>query len=487
MISRKQFLATTASGLAVPGLSFQTKRQGRPKNVLLLISDQHHPRAMGCAGDAIVRTPNLDALAASSTSFSSTYCSNPVCGPSRASIMTGLYTHHHNVFKNDVPWPLGTATLGHHFSRAGYLSATIGKAHFADGQTHGFDYKLDFNEWFQYLGPKTQLYADELPTVNGGAGFPEVFSVWDSGDPWKQTRKAASREYFETGRPSPMEEADHFDSWVARESVRLIRSYAGKQPLFLISSFLKPHCPFTPPPRFIDPRWEQNTQLPDTYGKVDLASVPKYIRNRIVNADPVLRDRDKAHLRLAMYNAYIAHMDHCAGEVLRALETAGILDDTIVVYTSDHGDMRGEHGLWDKFVFYEASVGVPLMMRVPGVTKAGAVCSAPVSQVALLPTLLDLCGIPIPGGLDEPSLAPFLRDPSRKQDRPVYSEFSLGGPAEKYLVRRDDWKYAHYMGDTPELYHLREDPKEMNNLASSPAHRETAARFEKELLAWRAA
>ncbi len=487
MISRKEFLTSTASGLVAPGLNFQIARAAKPKNVVVLIADQHHPRAMGCTGDTTVRTPNLDALAAKSTSFRSAYCSNPVCGPSRASIMTGLYTHHHGVFKNDVPWPLGHPTIGEYFSRAGYLSATIGKAHFADAQTHGFDYKLDFNEWFQYLGPKTQLYADEIPAPNGGAGFPEVFSLWNSGDPWSATRKAASREYFVTGRPSPMDEQDHFESWIARESVRFIQSYAGKRPLFLISSFLKPHGPYTPPPRFIDPQWKDSVRMPDTYGKVNLDSVPKYIRNRITKADSVLHDPEKARLRIAMYNACIAHMDHCAGEVIRALEAAGIMDDTILVYTSDHGEMRGEHGLWDKFVFYESSAGVPLMMRVPGVTTAGAVCEAPVSQVALAPTLLDLCGIPVPGNLDEPSLAPFLRDLSRKQNRPVYSEFSLGGDAEKYMVRRGDWKYSYYMGDTPELYNLREDPLEMNNLARSAVHRDLAGRFEKELLAWRAA
>ena len=486
MITRKEFLASTGigagMGLAAPALGSQASsaRGARRKNVLVLMSDQHHPRAMRCLGDPHVHTPNIDALVAGGTSFRSAYCSNPVCGPSRASFMTGLYTHHHGVFKNDVPWRADLQTVGHHFSRAGYLSGIIGKAHFADGQTHGFDYKLDFNEWFQYLGPKTQLYVDELITTNGECGFPEVFSLWEKGDPWAATRKQESKIYMRTGRPSPMPEEDHQDSWVARER-RFIKNYAGKKPLFLIASFLKPHCPFTPPARFIDPDWKQKMRLPDTYGKADLDNIPKYIRNRI-EAEPVLKDPDNAQMRLAMYNACVGHMDHCVGEVMDALKDAGILDDTIVVYTADHGEMRGEHGLWDKFVFYESSAGVPFVVHAPDVTKAGAVCEAPVSQVALVPTLLDLCGIPVPSGLDEPSLVPFLRDPNRKQNRPVYSEFSMGGQAEKYMVRSGDWKYCYYMGDTPELYNLREDPKEMKNLARDSGHREVAGRFEKELL-----
>ena len=283
-----------------------------------------------------------------------------------------------------------------------------------------------------------------------------------------------------------MDEPDHFDSWVARESVRFLKTYGGKQPLFLVSSFLKPHAPFTPPPRFIDPRWKETMKLPDTYGKANPDLLPRYIRGRLAIAEDTLHGLERATLRLAMYNACVGHMDHCVGEVMRGLEEAGILDDTIVVYTADHGEMRGEHGLWDKFVFYEASAGVPLLMRVPGVTRAGAVCKAPVSQVALVPTLLDLCGLAVPAHLDEPSLAPFLRDPSRPQTRPVYSEFTIGGKAEKYLIRSGDWKYSHYMGDTPELYNLHEDPEEMNNLATSAAHREAADRFHNELLTWRA-
>ncbi len=483
-MNRKQFLQTAGGALSAPAASLQITRS-RPRNVVVLLSDQHHPRARSGLGDVHVSTPNLDGFAAGATSFQSAYCSNPVCGPSRASILTGLYTHHHGVFKNDVPWP-SHPTFAHHFSRAGYQTALIGKAHFADGQNHGFSYKLDFNEWFQYLGPKTQLYADELPTPNGGSGFPQVFPLWEKGDPWRESRKPEARDYFYTGRPSPMAEPDHFDSWVARESIRFLRNFSGKQPFLLVASFLKPHNPYSPPPRFIDPDWKSRVRLPETYGKVDLQSVPRYIRDRITKADSVLKDPEKARLRTAMYNACVGHMDHCVGEVLRALTDSGLADDTVVVYTSDHGEMRGEHGLWDKFVFYESSAGVPLIFRVPGLTKAGAVCEAPVSQVGLAATLLDVCGLPAPAGLDEPSLAAYLREPAAKQNRPVYSEFTIGGPAEKYLVRQDEWKYAHYMGDTPELYNLREDPLEMRNLAQDSAHRDIRDRFEKQLLAWRA-
>ena len=271
---------------------------------------------------------------------------------------------------------------------------------------------------------------------------------------------------------------------MARESVRFVEQYGRKQPFFLIASFLKPHAPFTPVPRFVDENWKQTMKLPETWGKVDPATVPKYIQQRM-SMHPQLKDPEKAKLRLAMQNACVNQMDHCVGEVLKGLQAAGLEDDTIVVYTADHGEMRGEHGLWDKFVFYEASAGVPLLVKAPGVTKAGAVSKAPVSQLSLLPTLMELCGLDAPNDVDEPSLVPFLRDAGRRQERAVYSEFSMGGQAEKYMMRRGHWKYCYYMGDSDELYNLEQDPLEMHNLVSETKYKDVAAKMQKDVLEWR--
>jgi choline-sulfatase len=185
-----------------------------------------------------------------------------------------------------------------------------------------------------------------------------------------------------------------------------------------------------------------------------------------------------------MYYGNIAFLDEQIGHVLRALRELGLDQDTVVVYSSDHGEMLGDHGLWQKFVFYEPSVGVPLIFRVPGVTREGAVCRNPVSQAALVATLLDLCGIAVPSGLDEPSLEPMLREPDRAVDRPVFSEFALQTKQAKYMIRRGDWKYCFYVNDMAELYNLRDDPGEMNNLALDPAHRSRAEDLKSQLFAW---
>jgi len=158
-------------------------------NVLVLMADQHKRTCMGAYGDPEARTPNLDRLASGAIRFSSAYCNNPVCTPSRASMMTGLYNHHLEAQNNTTPFLPIHPTMAHHFNRAGYLSALIGKMHFVDAQTHGFEYRLDFNDWLQYLGPKAQLYADELGERNSGAGLPEIDDLWrEEGDPWKGHR-----------------------------------------------------------------------------------------------------------------------------------------------------------------------------------------------------------------------------------------------------------------------------------------------------------
>ncbi|MBI3681047.1 MAG: sulfatase-like hydrolase/transferase [Acidobacteria bacterium] len=486
-MTRKQFLSTTAAGTAAPSVSLAQARS-RPKNVLFLLSDQHRPDGLGLLGNPSARTPNLDELARSGTRFSSAYCTNPVCTPSRASILTGLYTHIHRTYTNATPWPFEIKTMAHHFSRAGYISGLIGKMHFVDAQTHGFDYRIDFNDWFQYLGPKTKLYAEELARANSGCGLPQIDDLWrDFGDPWLEARQKDSRQGFvHVGRPSLIPERDHQESFVARETVRFLKRFGRQVPFFMISSFLKPHDPFMPAERFARLFPRDSVKLPETYGKVNLDRVPKEIRERIEldRATPELKDPENARMRIAMYYGSVAQVDDAIGHVLRTLKELDLEQDTVIVYSSDHGEMVGDHGLWNKFVFYEPSVGVPLIVKAPGLTQPGSVCQTPVSQTSLLATLLELCGISAPSGVDGGSLVPFLREPQRPSDAPVFAQFALRTKNAKYMIRHGDWKYCHYVSDTPELYNLRQDRLEMNNLAGVAQYREKEAELKQRLFAW---
>ncbi len=459
----------------------------RRKNVLILMADQHRPTALGAAGDAVARTPNLDALAGSGVRFESAYCTDPICVCSRASMLTGLYVHNHRTYGNDVPWPFENKTIAHHFGRAGYMTALVGKMHFVDAQRHGFDYNLDFNEWFQYLGPKAKIYADELSAPDHGSGMPQIESLWDAGNPWAAVQTPDGRKGINyAGRTSELAEDDHFESFVARESIRFLKEHGRRQPFLLITSFLKPHNPFMPAERFAGMFRAEDMRLPDTWGKVDRSKVPEYIRLALdhPSACPELADPKWAKVRMACYYASLAQMDDCLGRVLQTLRELGLEDDTIVLYTSDHGDMLGDHGLWQKFMLYEPSVGVPLIVRVPGLTAQNAICPTPVSLVQLAPTLLDLCGIPIPSGLDGQSMVRNLRAPTELMENVVFAENNLATRHASSMIRNGDYKYCYYLNDMPELYNLRLDPKEMNNLAIQPEFKAKVDEMKTQLFDW---
>lgn len=452
------------------------------------MSDQHKRSCLGAAGDPVAKTPNLDSLAQTAVRFNSAYCTNPVCTPSRASLLTGLYTHNHQSLNNSTPLPPTHKTIAHHFSRAGYLTSLIGKMHFVDAQTHGFDYHLDFNDWFQYLGPKTKLYAEELSRVNSGSGLPEIDDLWrDFGDPWRNDRELDGRQGpVATGRISRIPERDHFESFVARESVRFLRRFRSEQqPFFLITSFLKPHDPFMPAERFAQMFRAEDVRLPETWGKVDLSHMPAEVRNAIQNNAPTpeLRHRSEAQKRIAYYYANLAQMDDCAGTVLRALRELGLEENTIVIYTSDHGEMLGERGMWQKFEFYEGSCGVPLLIRVPGVSRPG-VCNSTLSQVSVLPTLAELCGVPVSAPLDGHSFVEQVRHPNATTADPVFAEYNLGNPHAKYMLREGHLKYTFWTHDIAELYDLNTDANEMHNLAMEPDYATTVSRMKDRLFAW---
>jgi len=469
---RRSVLATMAAaacsrplGALAPAVSGKLRRP----NVILLMSDEHRRNCMGAAGDPVAKTPNLDRLAGESVRFTSAYCTNPVCTPSRASLMTGLYSHHLEAQSNAMPYRPTHRSIAHHFNAAGYMTGLIGKMHWVDAQSHGFEYRIEFNDWLQYLGPKAQLYADELGQANSGSGLPEIDDLWrEEGDPWKGHRTLDGREgSVAVGRVSLLPEEDHFDNFVARESVRFLKNFGHERPFFLVASFLKPHDPFMPAQRFADMFRPEDMKLPASWGKADKATLPKEVQHWIEfnRPTPELRDAEQAKKRIALYYANLAQMDDCLGRVVRALEEAQLAEDTIVCYTSDHGELLGDLGLWQKFQFYEGSCGVPLLFRVPGVHSG--VCSTPVSLVSMSATLTELAGVPQIAPNDGISLAPWISDPvSSRAYGPVFAEYGLDSDQPKYMVRQGDWKLTYWLHDITELYNLRIDPQELHNLAA---------------------
>jgi choline-sulfatase len=176
-------------------------------------------------------------------------------------------------------------------------------------------------------------------------------------------------------------------------------------------------------------------------------------------------------------------MDDNVGKVLRTLKELNLENDTIVLYTSDHGEMLGEHKMWAKFVFYESSVRVPLLVRVPGL-PAGGESRTIVSNVDLAPTLADLTGLHAPNKTDGASFAADLKSPATPRETTVFSEFNLRTPRAKYMIRRGDWKYNHYTHDMAELFNLKNDPEEMHNLALLPEFKTKGEELKAQILAW---
>jgi choline-sulfatase len=489
LLHRRHFIAgASASALLTSSLLRGGAVPHRRPNVLLLMSDQHKRSCMGAAGDRVAHTPNLDRLAGQSARFTAAYCTNPVCTASRASMLTGLYSHHLEAQNNNSPFSSAHKTMAHHFAAAGYFTGLIGKMHWNDAQSHGFDYRLEFNDWFQYLGPKVQLYADEVGAPNSGAGMPEIETLWEQGDPWKGQRGTDGRKGFtDLGRVSLMPEQDHFDSFVARESVRFLNAYShGPQPFFLITSFLRPHAPFMPSQRFADLYQPEQMKLSPTWGKAELNALPREVANAIRHNpySPELNEAAGARREMAFYYANLAEMDDCLGRVIQAVHDLRLENDTIICYTADHGEMLGDLGLWQKFQFYEGSCGVPLLIRVPG--RPASVCDIPVSLVSLCNTLTDLANVSLIQPNDGVSFRPLVEVEADKRTgaKPVFAEYGLGGPQPKRMVRHNEWKFTEWLHDIPELYNLATDPEELHNLAALPEYATKVLALKERLHAW---
>lgn len=361
-LTRKQFLAGAAAPLSHS--SEAATAGARRPNVLILLSDQHRWDLLNCAGWHQVPTRNLDRLAARGVRFTSACCPYPVCVGSRMSLLTGLYAHNHGAVTNEHTLDWRRRTIAHHFAEQGYITGLIGKMHLNHAFLHGFNYHISANDWLMALGPKVQLYANDIAShqhtdafiksvFDHGSCFPEMPGLWGQSRPW------AGKITYNHNVASELEAEDHLDAFVARETIKFLHQFKD-QPFFLIAGFLKPHPPFHPPREYAERYPPSRLKLPPVG---DISGFPRHIQNRIRG----IQKRGEARLLSALsgYLGNLHHLDDCIGRVLEALAQTGLEENTIVVYSSDHGDMLGTSGLWQKFVLYEPSVNVPLIVSYP--------------------------------------------------------------------------------------------------------------------------
>jgi iduronate 2-sulfatase len=450
----------------------------RRPNVLFIISDDLTATALSSYGNSVCRTPNIDRLAASGTRFTHAFCQGTYCGPSRASFLSGYYPHATGVLGYTSPrQAIGDrATWPEHFKNAGYYTARVSKIYHM-GVPGGIEYGGDGRD------------HDGGNGADDAASWSERFN--SPGPEWKAPgegetleRNADGKKPVVGGNTFVVVEADgddlvHSDVKTAAKAVELIEQHAD-EPFFLAVGFVRPHVPFVAPKRYFEPflPYEKLSLPPKLAGDWD--DIPKpginYKTSRNMQMD--LRRQKKA---LGGYYAAVSYMDAQVGKVLDALKRSGQEDNTIVIFTSDHGYHLGEHDFWAKVSLHDESAKVPLVIRVPG--KQPAVCHSLVELLDLYPTIAALCELDVPSRLQGKNLTPMFDNPAhRVRD----AAFSAAPSSKGFLLREDDWAYIQYGEDAAggvELFDMVADPKQYTNLATMPEHRSTVERFQAQMAA----
>ena len=460
----------------------------RPKNVLFLWTDQQRPDTIGAYGNRHIRTPHLDRLAAASSLFESAYCAQPVCSPARASVLTGLYAHTHGVIQNSIGLNPDTPTIAELLQPAGYVCGYIGKWHLGDelAPQRGFE-----PFWVSTEGG----YA----ASHGRDGYDSYhhFLVSQGYTPADPHRDGVT---FNRFTAAGMPEAVGKPAFMAAETNRFLDTHRD-QPFFLSVNFLEPHAPFNGP--FDGMYQAEDMTLPDSWSKEMDETVPRryhqvregYAGEYMAAHPHWVKSNDEWGWKelKARYWGLCTLVDKYAGQILQHLEELGLADDTIVVYTSDHGHMMGEHRLLNKSVQYEGAVQIPLMVKVPGLAPRRM--ATPVSHVSLMPTLLELLDQPLPKHLQGESLVPLLAEGDTAPDQgevfiewngPFQESVSAGRGAvlEVRTIRRGRWKLSVHLSGEHELYDLQADPGEEHNAFHDPGREEIIALLYQRLRHW---
>ena len=412
-------------------------------------------------------------------------------------MLTGLYPHQTGAIDNTDTLDWRFRTMFHPFSDQDYLTALIGKMHFRDAHNHGLEYYLSINDWLMFLGPKVSCYANEIANhpldtwffgnmIDDGSGFPDVADLWAGPSPWV----GKVNPWDSSDMASQIEPEDQLDMFIARETVKFLRRYR-QQPFFLVAGFMRPHPPLHPPRPWAGRYPVDRIELPDI-GDID--QYPEHIRQRIKRYQELGDDLLRA--TRAGYLGNLSFVDHCIGHVTGALEELGLAENTIVVYTSDHGEMSGDHGLYGKFCLFEPAVRVPLIVSYPKELPQGKVADALTEYIGLYPTLVELSGVEAPRNtfvakmkgapaqIAANSFAPIARNPELDGPEAIFSEYNLRGKVCQYMVRTQRYKLIYNQGSTHELYDEQEDPQETINRIDDPHLSSDRNELQDRLLAW---
>ena len=473
-------LAALLPALAVP----QTTLAAKP-NVLFIISDDLN-NYLGCYGDPRAKTPNIDKLAARGVRFDRAYCTFPLCGPSRNSMLCGLYPNSTGIlsnaqlFRQTIP---SHVSLSQAFRQAGYFAARIGKLyHYNVPKSIGTNGHDDPASWELELNPAGVDRMEEEP---------KIFTLTPG-------QFGGTLSWY----ASPKDDAQHTDGLNASDAEWVLERCAKRQdrPFFLAVGFFRPHTPYVAPevPYY---NWYPEAEMPvhpaidKNPPEVPAAALGSYKKEQDQLTDDLRRQFVRA------YYASISFMDAQVGRVVDALDRLGLADNTIIVFTSDHGYHMGEHGLWQKMSLFEGSSRVPLLIVAPGTAGKGTVVKTPVSHLDLYPTLTALAGVEAPGNLQGQSLVPMLNDANAVGRGWALTQVSRGGGAKRATVSRDRgsdgkqifgyslrtprWRYTEWDEGNAgrELYDHDNDPEELVNLAGKAEHAKTVEELSEQVRA----
>ena len=434
----------------------------KPANLLFILSDEHNPRVLGAAGHPIVKTPNLDRLAAGGVRFSSAYCNSPICVPSRAALATGRHVHQIRFWDNAIPYDGSVASWHHRLREAGHEAVSIGKLHFRGADDdNGFSEEVMPLHVVDGIGDPLGWLRDPLPV-----------------------RKAALRLAADAGPGDSSYQ--QYDERITAAAIDWLKARAASppdKPWVLFVSLVCPHFPLIARPEWYDLYAESELPRPIFYDPDGRGPDHPYIAAlRRCNVYEQGFDETRLRRALAAYFGLLSFVDHNVGRLVETLSAIGLAATTRILYSSDHGDNLGTRGLWGKSTMYEESAGVPMILAGPEVPQ-GVLCREPVSLVDCFPTIVEGAGLardPRDRDLPGASLFEIVRGAAPR--RTVLSQYHAAAAATgAFMILKGPFKYVYYAGMPPQLFDLDADPQETRDLAEEPGWQGLVAACEAEL------
>jgi arylsulfatase A-like enzyme len=462
-MNRRELFRRTGAGLAAAAAgslrAAAARAAARPPNLLFLLVDQQRLDTLRVYGNSQISVPNLNRLADQSAAFSRHYVSQPVCTPSRGSLLTGLYPHTHGSTNNNIALNPSLPVLVEMIQNKDYATAYFGKWHLGNElcPQHGFQEFESIEDGYTPLSEKTcaREYSGYYRFLAGQGLKPDRKGLY--------TRDFANQVPKELSKPA----------YLASQAVRFLQGHQ-RQPWVMYVSFLDPHDPFhSVNDSLYNPA---NMEVPKSFSAdpdpTELERTRAIRAGQLRNPRSALATAESLREVKAHYWGKITLVDEMVGRILTKLEALGLADNTIVVFTTDHGEMMGDHRLMFKSVMYEEAARVPLLLRIPGRKGNPPRINKPVAQVDVVPTLLELMGQPAPRHLQGFSWAAFLLEGRELPDRNVMLEWN--GPTRpgqtnhpellRTIITTEGWKMNMGLAGAGELFHLIHDPREMVNL-----------------------